>query len=59
MEASIKAAENDAAMARAALEDPDFATDATELIKRQARLDEARGRVESLFKRWNELEARR
>ncbi|MBI5247656.1 MAG: ABC-F family ATP-binding cassette domain-containing protein [Elusimicrobia bacterium] len=59
MEASIKAAENDASMARAELEDPEIATDASELIKRQARLDEARGRVEALFKRWNELEARR
>ena len=59
MEASIKAAENEAAMARAALEDPAVATDAPELIKRQVRLDEARQKVEALFKRWNELEARR
>ncbi len=59
MEASIKAAENEASMARAALEDPAIATDAPELIKRQARLDEARGKVEALFQRWNELEARR
>ncbi len=59
MEASIKAAENEASLARAALEDPSIATDAPELIKRQARLDEARGKVESLFQRWNELEARR
>jgi len=59
MEASIKAAENEAAMARAALEDPKFATDAAELIKRQVRLDEARQAVETLFKRWNELEGRK
>ncbi|MCM2303912.1 MAG: ABC-F family ATP-binding cassette domain-containing protein [Elusimicrobia bacterium] len=59
MEASIKAAENEAALARAALEDPAIATDAPELIKRQVRLDEARQRVEALFQRWNELEARR
>ncbi|MBI2790121.1 MAG: ABC-F family ATP-binding cassette domain-containing protein [Elusimicrobia bacterium] len=59
MEAAIKAAENEAAMARAALEDPAVATDAPELIKRQVRLDEARQRVEALFARWNELEARR
>ncbi len=59
MEASIKAAEDAAALARAALEDPAAATDAPELIKRQARLDEARQRVESLFLRWNELEALR
>ncbi|MCR4296858.1 MAG: ABC-F family ATP-binding cassette domain-containing protein [Elusimicrobia bacterium] len=59
MEASIKAAENEAALARAALEDPAVATDAPELIKRQVRLDEARQRVEALFLRWNELEALR
>jgi ATP-binding cassette subfamily F protein uup len=59
MEASIKAAENEVAMARAALEDPAVATDAPELIKRQVRLDEARQSVETLFQRWNELEARR
>ncbi|MDP3542636.1 MAG: ABC-F family ATP-binding cassette domain-containing protein [Elusimicrobiota bacterium] len=59
MEASIKAAENEAALARAALEDPAVATDASELIKRQVRLDEARQRVEALFLRWNELEALR
>ncbi len=59
MEASIKSAENEVAMARAELENPAIATDAPELIKRQARLDEARGRVEVLFTRWNELEARR
>ena len=59
MEATIKAAENEAAMARAALEDPAVATDAPELIKRQVSLDEARQRVEALFARWNELEARR
>ena len=58
MEASIKAAENEAALARVALEDPGIATDAPELIKRQVRLDEARQRVEALFRRWNELEAR-
>jgi ATP-binding cassette subfamily F protein uup len=59
MEGSIKQAEEDAAAARLALEDPAVATDAPELIKRQARLDEARQRVENLFLRWNELEARR
>ena len=59
MEASIKYAENEAAMARAALEDPAIATDAPELIKRQVALDEARQKVEALFKRWNDLEARR
>jgi len=59
MELSIKTAEADAAAARAALEDPAVATDSAELIKRQVRLDEARQRVETLFQRWNELEARK
>jgi ATP-binding cassette subfamily F protein uup len=59
IEASIKSAENEASLARAALEDPAFATDAPELIKRQVALDEARQKVEALFKRWNDLEARR
>ena len=59
MEESIKAAENEAAVARAALEDPAIATDAPELIKRQVALDEARQKVEALFMRWNDLEARR
>ncbi len=59
IEASIKSAENEASMARAALEDPAIATDAPELIKRQVALDEARQKVEALFKRWNDLEARR
>jgi ATP-binding cassette subfamily F protein uup len=59
MEASIKAAENEVALARQALEDPAVAADAAELIKRQARLDEARQAVEVLFKRWGELDLRR
>ena len=59
MEGAIKAAEEEAALARAALEDPRFSTDAGELIKRQARLDEARTKVETLFSRWNDLEARK
>jgi len=59
MEVLIKKAEEDAAAARVALEDPAVATDAPELIKRQVLLDEARQRVEALFARWNELEARR
>jgi len=58
MEARIKAAENEVCLARAALEDPEIATDAPELIRRQARLDSARKKVEELFSRWNELEAR-
>ncbi|MBI4371418.1 MAG: ABC-F family ATP-binding cassette domain-containing protein [Elusimicrobia bacterium] len=56
MEAGIKAAESEASLARAALEDPAIATDSAELIRRQVRLEEAVARVEALFKRWSELE---
>ncbi len=59
MEGSIKSAEDEVAAARAALADPAVATDVPELIKRQARVDEARGKVEALFARWSELESRR
>jgi ATP-binding cassette subfamily F protein uup len=58
MESAIAAAEADAARAKAALEDPSVATDAQELGKRHEYLNEARGKVESLFKRWEELQAR-
>ncbi|UPT75295.1 MAG: hypothetical protein M0D55_06255 [Elusimicrobiota bacterium] len=59
MEASIKSAEDEVAAARAALADPAVASDVPELIKRQARVDEARGKVEALFARWTELDSRR
>jgi len=59
MEAGIRAAEEQAAAARLALEDPAVAADAAELIKRQERLDAARRRIDDLFARWEELEARR
>ena len=59
MEAKIRAAEELIAQSRLALEDPAVASDADELRVRQATLDAARTKVESLFKRWEELEARR
>ena len=58
MEAAIHAAEEKAALARRALEDPAVGADAAELVKRQAALDAALGNVDTLFKRWQELEAR-
>lgn len=42
-----------------ALQDPAIATDAPELMKRQAILDEIESQIEELFKRWEELEALR
>jgi ATP-binding cassette subfamily F protein uup len=59
MEAAIHAAEEDVAQARMALEDPAVATDSAELTKRHEKLDAARRRVDVLFKRWEDLEARR
>ena len=59
MESSIRAAEEKAAAARLALEEPAVAADAAELIKRQEHLDAARRKIDALFQRWEELEARR
>lgn len=54
-EAAIRAAEEEAEKARAALEDPAIATDAPELARRQEALDASLRKVEALFKRWEEL----
>ncbi|MHB2026513.1 MAG: ABC-F family ATP-binding cassette domain-containing protein [Elusimicrobiota bacterium] len=59
IEIAIHAAEAQAARAKTALEDPDIAANAGELIKRQEKLNEALRKVEALFKRWAELEAPR
>jgi ATP-binding cassette subfamily F protein uup len=59
MEAAIAKAEAKLAKARAALEDPAIATDAAELIKRQGPVDGAQAEVDALFKRWEELEAKK
>ena len=59
MEAAIQAAEKLVAKARTALEDPAVAADAQELLKRHQALDAAQAKVDGLFARWQELEARR
>jgi ATP-binding cassette subfamily F protein uup len=58
LEAAIQAAEEGAARAAKALEDPAVATDCVELEKRQGALDAAKLKTQTLFKRWEELEAR-
>ena len=59
LEASVRAAEQKAAKARARLEDPAVATDPVELHKRQQDLEAAQRRVDELFARWEELEGLR
>ncbi|MBI3550770.1 MAG: ABC-F family ATP-binding cassette domain-containing protein [Elusimicrobia bacterium] len=59
METAIHSAEAETERARAALEDPAVASDAAELAKRHDALEAARLKVENLFKRWEELDARR
>ncbi|MBI5200716.1 MAG: ABC-F family ATP-binding cassette domain-containing protein [Elusimicrobia bacterium] len=58
MEAAIHRAEKEAADAEAAMADPAVASDAAELAKRHAAFDAARRKVETLFARWSELEAK-
>ncbi len=59
LETRIPAAESERDRAAAALSDPAIATDADELIARQRALDAATQAVETLYRRWEELEARR
>jgi ATP-binding cassette subfamily F protein uup len=59
MEADIHAAEADVERLSKAMEDPSLASDAAELMKRQAKVDAARAKAAALYKRWEELEARR
>ena len=59
IEGAIAAAEKAAAEARASLDDPAVSTDSAELAKRQVKVEEAHAKVEALFKRWEELEARK
>ena len=54
----LGAAEKKAEAPSAALEDPAIARDAEELHRRQEKLEEARAKVNALFKRWEELDAR-
>jgi ATP-binding cassette subfamily F protein uup len=59
IESDIRAAEDAAADARRALEDPGVASDAAELGKRHGKFETAQEKVIALYKRWEELEARR
>jgi ATP-binding cassette subfamily F protein uup len=59
MEAAILAAEETLDLARAAIADPAVAADAQALQERQAALEAAEARVELLYARWAELDARR
>jgi ATP-binding cassette subfamily F protein uup len=59
MESSIKSGEELIAKAKLALEDPSIAADSAELAKRHDLVVAAIRKVEDLYKRWEELEARR
>ena len=59
MEAAIHAAEEKLKKARVKLEDPRIVADAAKLLECQQEFDLAQGRVEILFKRWEELEAKK
>jgi ABC transport system ATP-binding/permease protein len=59
MEAAIQTAEKGLAEARALLEDPAVARDAQKLLERQKSMESAQAEVEALFRRWEELEAKR
>ncbi len=58
IEATLQAAEQELEEARKRSEDPSIATDAEALQRRFADLDEARKRVDRLYHRWSELEAK-
>ncbi len=57
IEAAIHVAEAQVEKARVALEDPSVATNAAELALRQENLNVAKLKMESVFHRWEELEA--
>ena len=59
MEARIHEAEARAEAVRLTLEDPEVATDAAELHRRQESLDAARAKISAMFARWEELDAKR
>jgi len=58
IEATILAAEEALAACCAALEDPAVISDAGELARRYAESEAASARVDSLYARWSELEAK-
>ncbi len=59
MEAAIEAAEAELSAAEAALLDPAVASDAEALLARQQHQAAAQARVDALYERWAELEAKR
>ncbi len=59
MEETILAAEEDVAACRAGLDDPAVVSDAAELARRYAAHEAASARVEQLYARWSELDAKR
>ena len=59
VEANLRAAENEFKQACLSLTDPAIATNAAELLARQKTVDAAQKKIDDLFKRWEELEARR
>jgi ATP-binding cassette subfamily F protein uup len=59
MEMAVHAAEEKLKAAKAKLEDPDIASDVHKLRQQQKKADAEQARLDSLFKRWEELEAKR
>ncbi|HJT25578.1 MAG TPA: ABC-F family ATP-binding cassette domain-containing protein, partial [bacterium] len=58
MESAIHTAEEGLKAAKAQLEDPKVGTDVGELLKRQKAVDDEKAKVEALYRRWEELEAK-
>jgi ATP-binding cassette subfamily F protein uup len=58
MEAAVIEAEAQVTKARKTAEDPAIATDAARLQERFAELEELQSRVEHLYTRWADLEAK-
>jgi ATP-binding cassette subfamily F protein uup len=58
MEAQILEAEEELESARAAMDDPAVFTDHTKVVAATARMEAAQHRVEALYARWAELEAK-
>ncbi len=59
IEANLRTLEKESQEARAALEDPAVASNASELVIRQEKLTAAHRNFDALIKRWEELDARR
>ena len=58
IEATILAAEETLAACRAGLEDPGVVSDAAEVARRYAAAEAASARIDALYARWSELEAK-